>query len=230
MSIGKYQALLVTMVISLALHGAILVRDDLFYTAQSALKPAQNRTIQLALVKQVRPDRQPKKKPQQAAAKHVKKILAVTSKNLAKAKPAVSEPPSDELPDDRPEEVVEQPEQQQVERAPDVVASEHDMVAQRKKWQLVERRQYMQQLLAHIEKYKFYPGSARRRAMEGDVKLSFMLHSDGELDRLETSGGPSVLQRAAQQAVKDARPLPSPPAAMQLPTRIEISMLYSLQK
>ena len=91
-----------------------------------------------------------------------------------------------------------------------------------------ERESYLLRMLAHIDSHKFYPRKARRRGMEGEVRIVFYLHRDGSISDLQVSGGSKVLRKAARQAVQQALSLPSPPASMHLQEQIRFGMVYRL--
>jgi protein TonB len=91
-----------------------------------------------------------------------------------------------------------------------------------------ERESYLQHLLAHIDSHKFYPRSARRRGMEGEVQVAFYLLRDGSINDLQVEGGSKVLRNAAKQAVQQALSLPPPPESMQLQEQIRFGMVYRL--
>lgn len=92
------------------------------------------------------------------------------------------------------------------------------------------RQQYLHGLLSHIESFKFYPRSARRRSIQGNVRISFLLRDDGGYEQLELDGDETVLVKAARQALESAVPLPSPPGDIRLLDRIEFTMAYSLAR
>ena len=91
-----------------------------------------------------------------------------------------------------------------------------------------ERQQYLHKLLSHIESFKFYPRAARRRSLEGNVKISFILSDDGYCEQLTFDGGHTALVKAARQALESAMPLPAPPKDIGLSRQIEFAMVYSL--
>jgi len=91
-----------------------------------------------------------------------------------------------------------------------------------------ERESYLLRLLAHIDRHKFYPRSARRRGMEGEVQVAFYLLRDGSITDLQVKGGSKVLRNAAKQAVQQALSLPPPPESMPLQEQIRFGMLYRL--
>lgn len=91
-----------------------------------------------------------------------------------------------------------------------------------------ERESYLLQLLAHIDSHKFYPRSARRRGMEGEIQVVFYLLRDGSIRDLQITGGSKVLRKAAKQAVQQSLALPPPPKSMHLQEQIRFGMVYRL--
>jgi protein TonB len=91
-----------------------------------------------------------------------------------------------------------------------------------------ERESYLLRMLAQIDSHKFYPRKARRHGMEGEIRIAFYLHKDGNISDLQVTGGSRVLRRAAKQAVQKALSLPSPPESMHLQERIRFGMVYRL--
>jgi len=91
-----------------------------------------------------------------------------------------------------------------------------------------ERESYLLQMLAHIDSHKFYPRKARRRGMEGEIKVGFYLLKDGSISDLQVTGGSRVLRKAAKQAVQRALSLPLPPESMRLQEQIRFGMVYRL--
>lgn len=91
-----------------------------------------------------------------------------------------------------------------------------------------DRVDYFSRLQAHIEAYKYYPRRARKQGIEGDVEVSFRLLENGEIDEIFSTGGHRLLNHAALRAVRDALPLPLPPAGLALPVHVKFSMRYEL--
>jgi len=62
----------------------------------------------------------------------------------------------------------------------------------------------------HLEAHKFYPASARRRGIEGDVQVGFDLDRRGRAGGISilAGSGHAVLDRAAIQTVVRAQPFP----------------------
>jgi protein TonB len=91
-----------------------------------------------------------------------------------------------------------------------------------------ERQLYLHKLMSHIESFKYYPRAARKRSLEGEVKVSFMLLDDGNYRQLKLDGKHSILVKATQSAMETATPFPAPPKDIKLPGPLEFTMSYSL--
>lgn len=63
----------------------------------------------------------------------------------------------------------------------------------------------------HLERYKYYPATARRRGVEGEVELDFALNDKGLAQSLSivAGSGYTVLDDAARQTVRRAQPFPA---------------------
>lgn len=93
---------------------------------------------------------------------------------------------------------------------------------------VIVKQTYLSKLLTIIEGYKYYPQTARRRGMEGNIHVSFMLKEDGTVNGLDASGGSLLLRRAAKSAVKKALPLPTSPSEIEYPMYVSYVMQYQL--
>ncbi|KON48000.1 TonB family protein [Mariprofundus ferrooxydans] len=90
------------------------------------------------------------------------------------------------------------------------------------------RQHYLAMVMAHIEAHKFYPPTARRRGIQGDVRISFLLLADGTTKQIRTNGSSRILQTAAKTAVIKAIPMPKPPSVIHCPMHCEFAMRYVL--
>lgn len=93
---------------------------------------------------------------------------------------------------------------------------------------------WQSRLMAHLARYKRYPDDARRRNQEGRVTLRFTVDANGRVvshTLVGRSGSPS-LDRATQQMIRRAQPLPKPPADVLRNGTIEVvaPFDYSLQR
>ncbi len=91
------------------------------------------------------------------------------------------------------------------------------------------RQKYLRQLMAHIEGYKNYPKAARRRRIEGDVEVAFVLQSGGQVSGLNTGGAHRLLNDAASEAVSAALPMPQPPETVKLPWQVSFTMRFTIK-
>jgi protein TonB len=84
---------------------------------------------------------------------------------------------------------------------------------------------------AHLEQHKFYPRAARRRHIEGAVQVSFELLEDGNISNLQILSGHSSLQKATEESIYQALPLPARPQTLLAlqSIKIEYAMRFSLR-
>lgn len=92
-----------------------------------------------------------------------------------------------------------------------------------------QRIDYFSRLQAHIEAHKYYPRRARKLGIEGVVEVSFLLADDAGVRDIRSSNGHRMLNQSAVRAIRDAMPLPRPPAGMVLPLTVKFTMHYDLQ-
>jgi protein TonB len=91
------------------------------------------------------------------------------------------------------------------------------------------RQAWRNQLLAHIERKKFYPEAARRRGVTGGVRVEFIVGPGGTVSGLGCSAGPAVLNEAACEAVRRSVPLPLPPPEIAFPVSVSFIMEFALK-
>ncbi len=92
-----------------------------------------------------------------------------------------------------------------------------------------ETERYLTEVMAHIEQHKWYPKTARRRGIEGEVNVSFTLLPDGSAGEIKVDNASPVLLAAARKAVEKAIPMPKPPASIHCPMPCEFQMRFSLK-
>lgn len=102
--------------------------------------------------------------------------------------------------------------------------SENDILLVKK-----NRLNYFNHLILHIERFKFYPGSARRRGIEGKVSVCFDLNSDGSISGLTVDSKHRILKQAAEEAIKSALPMPLPDKEFSVGRKIDFNMLYAMK-
>jgi protein TonB len=92
------------------------------------------------------------------------------------------------------------------------------------------RNEYLSRVLAKIEKNKFYPTIARRRNLQGMIRVRFRLGCDGKVEALEIEGKHSLLRKAASKAIQASLPLPKIPQEIECPMLIDYAMAYQLER
>lgn len=77
----------------------------------------------------------------------------------------------------------------------------------------------------HLEQFKYYPASARRRGINGEVEVAFELDSLGQakLVKIMSGSGYSLLDEAALETVHSAEPFPVDGGAYQFVLRFRAS-------
>ena len=91
--------------------------------------------------------------------------------------------------------------------------------------------EYLAMVRMRIERHKKYPMLARRRHMEGRVRLRFMLEPNGKAEVVEVvkGSGYRILDQAAVAAIMAASPFPRPPGGLfRGPVPLEITMVFEL--
>jgi len=235
--------------VSMIIHTIVFIqyKTDFTFEKPDTPEPGISHQMQVELVKYVKPV-QPLVVKEQITKNVSKKVLSKTSapkKVIESSQPSpvktyqAPQEPTDVENDIAEKSIVEkaiplelvtdEPEKQKTETQ--TLASQARLDQQRRSEQKMEneRKAYLSRLLAHIEAYKFYPSAARRRAIEGKLEVTFLLHESGGYDQLIINGGKAVLQRAVRQALIDAQPFPEPPGSMQIKQRIAFSMNYQLE-
>ena len=91
------------------------------------------------------------------------------------------------------------------------------------------RDRYLSSVLAHIESHKFYPQTARRRGLQGNVHVCFTLDATGMVTDLHVTGDNSLFVESAKAAVLNAIPLPKAPSFDGFPLTVRYQMVFKLQ-
>jgi protein TonB len=143
----------------------------------------------------------------------VKKINVVP-RPMPRFKPLAMAPMEKELPDT----IVEDISEPDVHQAPGVDAADWlpGPTAQEAVGEFMTAASYLDMVKLKIESRKRYPQSAKDRRIEGRVKVSFILASDGSVRDVTIAKGAhdNELNMAALNAVRDAAPFPRPPSTL----------------
>ncbi len=90
------------------------------------------------------------------------------------------------------------------------------------------KNRFLAALKAKIEHAKSYPRIAKRRGLQGAVKVRFTVLKNGRLGRIAFSGSP-IFYRSARRAVEAAFPVDAQRAASFLPMEISLVLRYRLR-
>ncbi len=91
-----------------------------------------------------------------------------------------------------------------------------------------QKNQFLANIRAKINKHKSYPRIAKKRGMQGTVKVEFTILSNGNVGNISVSG-PKVFHSSARNAVESAFPVNVKNAPISLPKSINITLRYQLR-
>jgi len=91
-----------------------------------------------------------------------------------------------------------------------------------------ERNKFWTSLRAKIDRNKFYPRIAKKRGMEGSVKVKFTILSNGNVGHILVRG-PKVFYKSARNAVKKAFPIDAKKSPVSLPSSVNLILHYQLR-
>ena len=92
-----------------------------------------------------------------------------------------------------------------------------------------KRNLFIEQMRQAIDKNKIYPNSARRRAIEGEVKMSFTLQADGSVRDVQMLLGKSIFEDSAKEAIAKSFPLHVEKELFSFPKEFQITLVYTLK-
>ncbi len=195
----------VALVISLLFHGVFFLTTG-SVAGNSEQEPAQHKVTRVSFRSEVSPQAPPLPQPKPPEPKiEPKKNKA---KKQREPEPKVETPPPPSAPTAEAKVAGTVDDQAFIEKA---------------------RQKYLRQLMAHIEGYKNYPNAARRRSLQGEVKVAFTLLSGGRVADLSTGGSHGLLNGAAHEAVTAAQPMPQPPETLKLPWQVSFTMRFTIK-
>ncbi len=91
-----------------------------------------------------------------------------------------------------------------------------------------KKSRFLANLRAKINRGKSYPRIAKKRGMQGTIKICFIILKNGHVGNI-TLSGPKVFHNSAKRAVKKAFPLNVKNAPLSLPTTVNLSLRYKLR-
>jgi len=92
-----------------------------------------------------------------------------------------------------------------------------------------EKRAFFNALRANIQHQLRYPSAARRRGMEGEVGIRFMISSNGEINGISVQRGEGIFHNAAIAAVNAASGIDIPKNLTDsMPLEIDLTLEFKL--
>jgi len=91
-----------------------------------------------------------------------------------------------------------------------------------------ERNKFWNALRRKIDSHKFYPRIAKKRGMEGVIKVKFTILANGKVGGISVNG-PKIFHNSAKNAVKSAFPISVKNTPVSLPTSINITLHYQMR-
>ncbi len=223
-SMPQHRSIVTTVLLSIMFHAAVFYQFQDYEASKwdENIKEATNTTPVKMTIAAVKPKPQPPKKevlPKPVKKKPPIKKEVVKPEEIVEPEPEIEEEIIEEL--DIPEEVVEEePEVEQQEVLAQVEQSDAQTEA--------TTNDYISLIQQLIESKKVYPRAARRRRIEGEVDVSFILNLDGTVAQVRSQGDKKVLNSAAVNAVKAVSPLPAPPEMIAKPLELSFTMVFKL--
>lgn len=100
--------------------------------------------------------------------------------------------------------------------------------ARKSKSSKAEKNKFLANIRAKINKHKSYPKVAKRRGMQGSVKVKFTILRSGKVGNISING-PKVFHNSARTAVKSAFPVNATKSPLKLPQSINLTLRYQLR-
>lgn len=106
--------------------------------------------------------------------------------------------------------------------------SKKKVSARKSKSSKAEKNQFLANIRAKINKHKSYPRVAKKRRMQGSVKVRFTILRSGKVGNISMNG-PKIFYNSARKAVKSAFPVNPKKSPISLPQSINLTLRYQLR-
>ena len=100
--------------------------------------------------------------------------------------------------------------------------------ARKSKSSKAEKNKFLANIRAKINKHKSYPRVAKKRRMQGSVKVKFTILRSGKVGNISLKG-PKIFHKSARKAVKSAFPVNAKKSPLRLPQSINLTLRYQLR-
>ncbi len=107
-------------------------------------------------------------------------------------------------------------------------SAKKSVYARQSKSSKAEKNKFLNNIRVKIDKHKSYPRIAKKRRMQGSVKVRFTILRSGKVGNISLSG-PKVFHNSARNAVKSAFPVNAKNAPISLPKNINLTLRYQIR-
>jgi len=194
-------------------------------TASEPLHPMQPKKIAAKEIKKTKPRIQPKPivhAPLPIKKKPVIKVSKHSRHKVIKKTPTTSQTTAHHLP-----RAIEKPIATALPASEVKSDSAPQRLSQAKHQHMLEQA-YLNHLMSIIKTHKKYPYSARRRHIEGNIKVLFTVDSTGKISDIHINGKSRVLIKATMNAIQDSLPFPAPSSELKTSIHSRFMMQYKL--
>ena len=178
-------------------------------------KPPKAKVVKIHVIKQSKPVIKPKP------------IIKPKPKPVIRPKPIVKPKPIIEQDRIEPIKTIEVPE-----KIIEVTQEVKEEIKEEKKESRVDieflKKAYFDRVRSEINKHKIYPKRARRRGMQGDVKVCFLISKDGKFLYIKEIKGRKILKKSAIKAIKRSFPLKPENFLFKTDYEITVTIVYRL--
>ncbi len=91
-----------------------------------------------------------------------------------------------------------------------------------------EQNRFLANIRAKIDKHKSYPRIAKKRRMQGSVKVKFTILGSGKVGNISVRG-PKVFHSSARRAIKSAFPVNAKRSPISLPAKVNLTLRYKIR-
>ena len=142
-----------------------------------------------------------------------------------KPEPKKEEPLKEEIKKPEKKKEIKKPKKKKVKKtsAPSTKVS-----TKRQKSSAKQKSLFLSKVRSRINKQKKYPKMAKRRGMQGSVRVSFTIMNNGTVSNIRVNG-PKVFHKSAKRAVEKAFPISVKNVPISLPKSVSLNINYRLR-
>ena len=235
---ASHARVIFTLALAAAIHAAAFYgfSDDAPVSAAAGKSSAPNLNIRFSVPsatidKQLTEAvRQPEVNPiesQNTPAKQIRQIKQVKQTKQIKQKSPVKPKPQKPLAEPNNLKVTRQSAPPVIQAA--VKANQPLIVVEDKHALQQQEDRFINEILNQIENNKFYPTKARRRNIQGTVKVELKLDDNGSIVSLQLFEGHRLLRQATATAIQASAPFDTPPSSLTDPQSIKFGVHYQFR-